>query len=94
MKNLLLLLTFSFCLFTLSAQEYADFEITGTNEGTGTFSFAALSNFSWEAIGAINALQIRDDEVFDDIIYELPSVMTTGSWGRARRWMPTRKPGP
>ncbi|MEE4260223.1 MAG: T9SS type A sorting domain-containing protein [Bacteroidales bacterium] len=66
MKNLLLLLTFSFCLFTLSAQEYADFEITGTNEGTGTFSFAALSNFSWEAIGAINALQIRDDEVFDD----------------------------
>jgi len=66
MKNLLLLLTFSFSLFTLSGQEYADFEITGTNEGTGTFINAALSNFSWEAIGAINSLQLRDDEVFDD----------------------------
>ncbi len=67
MKNLLLLLTFSFCLFTLTAQEYADFEITGTNQGTGSFTNAALPNFTWEATGAINgAVQIRDDEVFDD----------------------------
>ena len=67
MKNLLLLFTFSFCLFTLTAQEYADFEITDTNQGTGSFTNAALPNFTWEAIGAINgAVQIRDDEVFDD----------------------------
>jgi hypothetical protein len=67
MKNLLILLTFSFCFFTLSAQEYADFEITGTNEGTGTFINAALPNFTWVATGTINGeVQILDDEVFDD----------------------------
>lgn len=67
MKNLLLLLTFSFCLFTLTTQEYADFEITGSNEGTGTFTNAALPNFIWVATGTINdEVQIRDDEVFDD----------------------------
>lgn len=67
MKKLLLILTLSFSLCTFSfSQEYADFEITGTNEGTGTFANAALSTFSWEAIGAINALQLPDDEVFDN----------------------------
>jgi hypothetical protein len=66
MKNLLLLLTFSFCFLTLSAQEYAEFEITATNAGTGTFTNAALPNFSWSAIGAIYKMEVLNDEVFDD----------------------------
>jgi hypothetical protein len=67
MKNLLLLLTFSFCLLTLTAQEYADFEITGTNQGTGSFTNAVLPNFTWTATGTINgAVQLLDDEIFDD----------------------------
>ncbi len=68
MKKLLLLLTLSFILCTFSfSQEYADFEITGTNEGTGTFANAALSNFTWTATGTINeSVELLNDEIFDD----------------------------
>jgi len=68
MKKLLFLLTLSFSLCALSfAQEYANFEITATNEGTGTFTNAALSNFSWTATGTINgSVELLNDEVFDD----------------------------
>jgi len=67
MKNLLLLFTFSLVFFTFSkAQEYADLLITEPSQGTGTFTNAVLSNFSWEVIGAINSVELRDDEVFDD----------------------------
>ena len=67
MKNLLLLLTFSFCLFTLTAQEYATFTLTGEHQGTGSFTHAALSDFNWLASGTLaQEVQILDDEVFDD----------------------------
>jgi hypothetical protein len=67
MKKNLLLFAFSICLFNyFQAQEYAQFEMTGTNEGTGTFTNAALPNFSWEAIGAIYEIEVLNDEVFDD----------------------------
>ena len=68
MKNLLLLFSFTIFFFALlQAQEYADFEITDTNQGTGSFTNAALSNFNWVATGTINGeVKIRDDEVFDD----------------------------
>ncbi len=68
MKLILLLLTFTFVLFTFSwAQEYANFEHTGAHEGTGTFNNAVLSDFTWVATGTINgSVQILDDEVFDD----------------------------
>jgi hypothetical protein len=68
MKKLLLIIFTTFCLFTfLNAQEFADFQITTTNQGTGTFLHSALSNFTWEAEGTINgAVQILNDEVFDD----------------------------
>jgi len=68
MKKLLLLLTLTFVLFTFSrAQEYADFEFTGANEGSGTFNSAILSDFLWVATGTINgSVQILDDEVFDN----------------------------
>lgn len=67
MKKFVLLLTLSFILGTYSfAQEYATFEITANNEGTGTFNNAALSNFRWSATGTIYKLEILNDEVFDD----------------------------
>ncbi|PLW94241.1 MAG: hypothetical protein C0591_13125 [Marinilabiliales bacterium] len=68
MKNLLLLLAFTFFLCaSAKAQEYADFEITGTNQGTGSFTNAVLPNFTWTATGTINgSVQLLDDEVFDD----------------------------
>jgi len=68
MKKYLAFLAFVFCLFTFTqAQEYADFEITSTNQGTGTFSNVSLSNFTWIATGTIKgAVQILNDEVFDD----------------------------
>lgn len=66
MKKQLLLFTFSFCFITLTAQEYAEFEITETNAGTGTFTNAALPDFSWSAIGAIYQMEVLNDEVFDD----------------------------
>ena len=68
MKNLLLLITLS-CVFITSsrAQVYADFELTGVHEGTGTFTNAALSDFTWLASGTLaQEVQILDDEVFDD----------------------------
>lgn len=68
MKNLLLFLAFSVgFLPVLKAQEYANFEITATNQGTGTFTNSALSNFTWVATGTINGeTQILNDETFDD----------------------------
>ena len=68
MKKLLLLLSLSFCLFTfVQAQEFADFEFSAFNQGTGSFSNAVLSDFTWIATGTINgAVQILDDEWFDD----------------------------
>ncbi len=68
MKKLLLLITFFFFLFLFSfAQEYADFELTGVHEGTGTFTNAALPDFTWLASGTLaQEVQILDDEVFDD----------------------------
>jgi len=68
MKNLLLFISFAF-FFCASpqAQEFADFEITGTNQGTGSFTNAVLPNFTWVATGTINGeVQLLDDEVFDD----------------------------
>jgi len=68
MKKLLLLLTFNFLLFTFSrAQEYATFTLTGEHQGTGAFTNAVLSNFTWQATGTLaQEVQILDDEVFDD----------------------------
>ena len=68
MKNFLLLSTFILASFTFSqAQEFANFELTGTHQGTGTFTNAALPDFSWQATGALaQEVQILDDEVFDD----------------------------
>lgn len=66
MKNLLLLVILPFCFITLKAQEYAEFEITATNTGTGTFTNAVLPNFTWSAIGAIYVMEVLNDEVFDD----------------------------
>lgn len=68
MKNLLLLLTLTFVLFTFSqAQEYATFTLTGEHQGTGSFTNAALSDFTWLATGTLSQeVQILDDEVFDD----------------------------
>lgn len=64
--TLLISIIFLFTNFSL-AQEFADFEITGTNEGTGSFTNAALPNFTWVATGTINgAVQILNDEVFDN----------------------------
>lgn len=55
-----------FSFFTLG-QEYADFEFTGSNQGTGTFVHAALSNFNWTASGTINGqVEILNSETFDD----------------------------
>jgi len=68
MKKLLLLSTIIFALCTVSkAQEFADFELTGTHHGTGTFTNAALSDFTWQAVGALaQEVQILDDETFND----------------------------
>ncbi len=67
MKKSLLFLTLAFALFTTSAQEFADFTLTGTHQGTGTFVNAALSGFNWVASGTINGeVQILNNEVFDD----------------------------
>jgi hypothetical protein len=68
MKKLILLLTVTFALLTYSrAQEFADFTLTGTHQGTGTFTNAALSDFTWQAVGALaQEVQILDDEIFDD----------------------------
>jgi hypothetical protein len=66
MKKLLLIFSFAFFLITSSAQEYADFEFTGTNQGTGSFTNTALSDFTWSAIGAIYVMEVLNDEVFDD----------------------------
>ena len=67
MKNLLLFLTLIFAFFTTSAQEFADFTLTGTHQGTGTFTNATLSDFTWQASGTLaQEVQILDDEVFDD----------------------------
>ena len=67
MKKSLLFLTLAFAIFTTSAQEFADFELTGTHQGTGTFVNAALSGFNWVASGTINGeVQILNNEVFDD----------------------------
>ena len=68
MKNLLLLSTFAFVLFTFTrAQEYATFTLTSEHQGTGTFTNAALSDFACLATGTLSQeVQILDDEVFDD----------------------------
>lgn len=66
----LLLITLALCLlpfaFTL-AQEYAIFELTSINQGTGKFNDVALSDFTWQVEGTLyQEVQILDDEVFDD----------------------------
>ena len=68
MKKLHLLLTFTIFLFISSfAQEHARFSLTGTNAGTGTFTNAVLSGFTWTATGALSgSVQIKDNEIFDD----------------------------
>jgi len=68
MKKLLFLIFTSFSIFTfLHAQEFADFEFTGTNKGSGIFTKSALSNFTWEAVGTIyGSLQILNNEEFND----------------------------
>ncbi len=68
MKKLLLFFSFAFFFYTSpQAQEFADFEITGTNQGTGSFTNALLPDFTWVATGTINGeVQLLDDEVFDD----------------------------
>lgn len=67
MKRSILLLAFVFLFFTLSAQEYAIFKITETNQGVGSFTNAALSNFTWTVVGALESdVQIRDNEGFSD----------------------------
>jgi hypothetical protein len=68
MKKLLLFISFAFFFYTsLQAQEFADFEITGTNQGTGSFTNAVLPDFTWVATGTINGeVQLLNDEVFDD----------------------------
>ncbi len=68
MKNLLLLFIVTiFLCAPMQAQEYADFAITTTNEGTGTFNSAMLPNFTWVATGSINgSAEIRADELFHD----------------------------
>ncbi len=68
MKKLLLFLTLTFALFTFSrAQEYANFTLTGEHQGTGVFTNAVLSNFTWQATGTLaQEVQILNNEVFDD----------------------------
>jgi len=68
MKKLHLLLTFTFFLsFSSIAQEFASFVLSGTNTGTGAFSNAVLSGFTWKTTGALNgSVQIKDNEIFDD----------------------------
>ena len=49
------------------AQEYATFTLTGEHQGTGSFTNAALSDFTWHVNGTLaQEVQILDDEVFDD----------------------------
>ncbi len=68
MKKLLLSFTLTVCLIPFAfAQEFADFELTGFHQGTGTFENAVLPDFSWVATGTINGeIQILNDEIFDD----------------------------
>jgi len=68
MKSSTLLLTFAIFLFTsATAQEFTNFELNGSFDGTGTFNNGVLSNFNWIASGTINgSVQILDDEVFKD----------------------------
>ncbi len=52
---------------SLQAQEYANFEITNSNAGTGTFTNAALPDFTWSVFGSLTeAVGIEDSETFDD----------------------------
>lgn len=52
-------------VLSAQAQFFADFEITATNQGTGTFEAGVLSNFTWTVTGTINGeTQILNDEVF------------------------------
>ena len=52
-------------MLSADAQNFADFEITMPNQGTGTFENGDLSNFTWTVTGTINGeTQILDDEVF------------------------------
>ncbi len=68
MKTYFLLFTFTFLLFICSwSQEYATFTLTGVHQGTGTFTNAVLSDFTWVVEGTLyGEVQILDDEVFDD----------------------------
>lgn len=68
MKKHLLLSSIAFWLFVFAySQEYASFNIEGTNQGTGSFTNAALPNFSWTVVGTLESdVQIRDDEGFSD----------------------------
>ncbi len=67
MKKFTLICTIFLSLFTFSkAQEFAQFSITETNKGTGMFSNSCIPNFTWEATGTINSINILNDEVFVD----------------------------
>jgi hypothetical protein len=56
-----------FLIISAHAQEYATFTITSPNQGTGTFTNAALPDFTWETIGSLSQnVQILDDETFED----------------------------
>ena len=67
-KFTLLITLFTFIFFASSfSQEFADFEFTGTNQGTGTFTNGCIPNFTWDAVGTINGdIQILNDEEFVD----------------------------
>ncbi len=68
MKRILVFVFSCLCFsFFSQAQEYADFEFTGSNQGTGTFVSAVLPSFNWVATGTINGdVQILNNETFDD----------------------------
>jgi hypothetical protein len=67
MKKFTLLCTIFLSLFTfLKAQEYAQFSVTGTNKGTGKFTNTCAPDFTWEATGTINSINILNDEKFVD----------------------------
>jgi hypothetical protein len=66
MKKLQFSVLFSLMMLSIQAQEFADFEITVPNQGTGTFENAVLPNFTWNAVGTINGeTNIRDNEIFE-----------------------------
>jgi hypothetical protein len=67
MVKFILLSTIFLGLITfLKAQEFAKFSITDTNKGTGNFTIGCIPNFTWEATGTVNSVNILNNEEFDD----------------------------